>query len=293
MKKRPLGNSGLKISEISFGCMSLGYDQQANTRLLRNAFSQGINFFDTADRYDDGWNEETVGKALKKIRKDVFIATKVGHQKKADGSGWEWKPTKEHILSAVDQSLKRLQTDFVDLYQLHGGTLEDPADAIIEAFEQLREQGKIRYYGISSIRPNVIREYIKCSDIASIMMQYSLLDRRPEESCLELIANSGRSVIARGSLARGMLIDKKPIEGLGYFEVEVAEMQNAVNATGNPIGASLHYVLQNAAVATATVGLRTQKQLEEVIEGYKRSVSVEELSGLAGVLKANIYEQHR
>ena len=86
--------------------------------------------------------------------------------------------------SAVDQSLKRLQTDYIDLYQLHGGTIEDPIDEMIEAFETLKAAGKIRYYGISSIRPNVIREYVKRSSIVSVMMQYSLLDRRPEEEML-------------------------------------------------------------------------------------------------------------
>lgn len=293
MQKRPLGNSGLSVSEIGFGCMSLSYDQKANTDLLLNAFNHGINFFDTADRYDDGWNEETIGTALKEIRKDVIIATKVGHRKKMDGSGWEWKPTGEHILSAVDGSLQRLQTDYIDLYQLHGGTLEDPIDDIIGAFENLRETGKIRSYGISSIRPNVIREYVKRSDISSVMMQYSLLDRRPEETCLELLYDSGVSVITRGSLARGMLVDKKPANTLGFSAGEVARLQKAVNATGNPVGASLHYVLQHPAVATAAVGMRTPKQLKEAVEGYERPVTSEQLQELAGILEANVYNQHR
>jgi aryl-alcohol dehydrogenase-like predicted oxidoreductase len=88
--------------------------------------------------------------------KKVIIATKVGNQWRADGSGWDWNPNKDYIISAVEQSLKRLQTDYIDLYQLHGGTMEDPIDETIEAFEQLQKQGKIRYYGISSIRPTVI-----------------------------------------------------------------------------------------------------------------------------------------
>ncbi|MFW6157577.1 MAG: aldo/keto reductase, partial [Balneolaceae bacterium] len=231
--------------------------------------------------------------ALKDRRQKVVIATKVGHRLKADGSGWEWKPTKEHILSAVDESLQRLQTDYIDLYQLHGGTLEDPIDDIIEAFERLKDQGKIREYGISSIRPNVIREYIRRSGIVSVMMQYSLLDRRPEEQCLDLLAEAGISVVTRGSLAKGVLIDKSSVEMPGYSKGEVARMQQAVNATGNPVGASLQYVLQHPAVTTVAVGIRTRRQLEEVTAGFHKSVPQEMLKDLTDLLIPNRYTKHR
>jgi aryl-alcohol dehydrogenase-like predicted oxidoreductase len=161
----------------------------------------GINYFDTADIYDQGENEITVGRALRDSRSKLFIATKVGNQPRPDGTGWDWNPHKEHILGAAEASLKRLQTDYIDLYQLHGGTLDDPIDETIEAFELLKEQGKIRAYGISSIRPNVIREYVARSNMVSVMMQYSLLDRRPEESCLELLREIGIGVLVRGAVA--------------------------------------------------------------------------------------------
>lgn len=167
--------------------MSLRNDHNENTRIIHHAIDLGINFFDTADLYDKGTNEISLGKALKGKREQVMLATKVGNQWRANGSGWDWNPRKEYILQAIDKSLERLQTDHIDLYQLHGGTIEDPMDETIEAFELLQQQGKIRYYGISSIRPNVIREYIKRSSISSVMMQYSLLDRRPEETCLDLL----------------------------------------------------------------------------------------------------------
>lgn len=141
--------------------MSLGDDHSANSKLLHHAYNQGINYFDTADIYQNGFNETTVGKAFKEIRQQIIIATKVGNQLKPDGSGLDWNPTKTHILKSVDESLKRLQTDYIDLYQLHGGTMEDPIDETIEAFEQLKAEGKIRFYGISSIRPAVIHEYAK------------------------------------------------------------------------------------------------------------------------------------
>ncbi len=156
MRYNLLGNSNLKISQLSFGCMSLDGDHEANAQLLHKALDRGINYFDTADVYQNGFNEITLGKAFKEIRQQVVIATKVGNQIRKDGNGFNWNPTKAYILKSVDESLKRLQTDYIDLYQLHGGTMEDPIDEAIEAFEQLKVEGKIRYYGISSIRPAVI-----------------------------------------------------------------------------------------------------------------------------------------
>src|SRR5689334_5796498 len=103
MDYRLLGRSKLRISRIGFGCMSLK-EEATGISLLRQAAVQGINYFDTADLYDKGANEALVGKALKPHRKEVIIATKVGNQWKADGSGWDWNPRKEYILQAVDKS---------------------------------------------------------------------------------------------------------------------------------------------------------------------------------------------
>ena len=192
MLYRQLGKSGLQISEIGFGCMSLKENDPGNEEIIHRAIDYGINFFDTADIYQNGQNEICLGKAVMHRRKQVVIATKVGNQLRKDGNGLDWNPRKDHIISSVEKSLQRLQTDYIDLYQLHGGTIEDPISETIEAFETLQQQGKIRFYGISSIRPNVISEYVDRSKIASVMMQYSLLDRRPEESCFELLEKNIR-----------------------------------------------------------------------------------------------------
>jgi aryl-alcohol dehydrogenase-like predicted oxidoreductase len=286
MKYEKLGSSKLEVSEISFGCMSLEIEQgeEYNSSLLQKAIEAGINFFDTADLYDKGLNEEMIGKALESVRDKVLIATKVGNVWNKDGSGWKWNPTKELILTEVNESLRRLQTDHIDLYQLHGGTLEDPIDDIIEAFEQLKKQGKIRAYGISSIRPNVIREYVKRSNIDSVMMQYSLLDRRPEHDI---------SVITRGTLAKGMLIDKPAKDYLGFSVEEVKKMQEAVMKTGNPIAASVQFVHQHPAVASAVLGIRTEEQLQNIIHNYPEEIPSEALSLLSELLTPNKYENHR
>ncbi len=279
MKYNLLGNSNLKISQVSFGCMSLGYDHAVNSRLLLNAYNQGINYFDTADIYQNGFNETTLGKAFKPIRQQVILATKVGNQIKSDGSGLDWNPSKAHILKSVDESLKRLQTDYIDLYQLHGGTMEDPIDETIEAFEQLKAEGKIRFYGISSIRPAVIQEYVKRSNISSVMMQYSLLDRRPEEMCLDLLQQNKIGVLARGSLTKGLLVDKPAAPFLKYSTEEVGTAAHAVKAVAgktkrSSVDVVLKFALHHPAITSAVTGIRNQQQLDECI----RAERSEELS---------------
>ncbi len=124
-------------------------------------------------------------------------------------------------------SLKRLGTDYIDLYQLHGGTIEDSIEETIEAFEELKAEGFIRYYGISSIRPNVIHEYVNKSSIVSVMMQYSILDRRPEEEVLPLLQENGISVVTRGSIAKGLLSDhwQEKISQKGYLDYSEKELR--------------------------------------------------------------------
>ena len=293
-----LGKSDLRISRIAMGCMSLGDDQTLNEQLLHRAVDGGINFFDTADLYDKGKNEERIGAALKEKRKNVIIATKVGNQWRPDGSGWDWNPSKEYILKSVEGSLQRLQTDYIDLYQLHGGTIEDPIDETIEAFELLKQQGKIRWYGISSIRPNVIREWIKRSNIVSVMMQYSLLDRRPEEESLDLLQQNNIGVLARGSVASGLLVDKAPKSYLNYSAEEVRSASDAIKRISSdqrqPAQTAIRFVLPHPAISAAVVGIRTREQLEEALQAIKvKDLTGEEMKILQESIRANRYEQHR
>jgi aryl-alcohol dehydrogenase-like predicted oxidoreductase len=284
--------------------MSLGDEQEA-TRVIHRAVESGINFFDTADLYERGLNEELVGRILKDRRQEIFLATKVGNQWREDRSGWDWNPRKEYIIGAVEESLKRLRTDRIDLYQLHGGTMEDPIDETIEAFELLQQQGKIRYYGLSSIRPNVIREYVKRSKIVSVMMQYSLLDRRPEESCLHLLQEAGIGVLVRGALAKGLLAGKEAVAYADRSEEEVRQAAEAVRSVaggGNTMAdIAVRYVLGHPAVTSAIVGIRTEGQLEDVIGGKGGRLGKEDLEKLGkgdreklgmSVLP-NRYEVHR
>lgn len=298
MKYSKLGKSDLALSEVSFGCMSLEGDPAVNVRMLHRALDSGINYFDTADLYQAGENERTVGKAFKGMRDRVLIGTKVGNQLRSDGSGWDWNPRKSYILEAVDKSLQRLKTDYIDLYQLHGGTIDDPIDETIEAFELLQEQGKIRCYGISSIRPNVIREYVQRSNIVGVMMQYSLLDRRPEENCLHLLSQHEIGVLSRGSLAKGLLAGKAPDPYLGYSAEEVAAAAEAVKSVAGEdrpaAEVAVRYVLNHPAIASAVVGIRTEKQLQEAIQaGEGASLATEQIHILRESVQANTYDKHR
>lgn len=295
-----LGKSDLQVSPVSFGCMSLGENAALYKDLLRKAAEAGINYFDTADLYQKGLNELYVGEALKPIRKNVIIATKAGNQWRPDGTGWDWNPGKEYILKCAEQSLRRLKTDYIDLYQLHGGTIDDPIDETIEAFELLKQQGKIRWYGISSIRPNVIREYIKRSNIVSVMMQYSLLDHRPEEEILDLLHQHEISVICRGAVAQGLLLDKPADHYLQYTDGEVARAAKTVAKVAAESGmtnveVALGYVWAHPAVATATLGMRTSAQLDEAIRALRGAtpLSPAQRTTLRQSVRSYNYEAHR
>jgi aryl-alcohol dehydrogenase-like predicted oxidoreductase len=298
MNYQLLGKSSLNISKIGFGCMSLKPDQKDFNNIIDAAIDRGINYFDTADLYDKGLNETLLGKAFKGKRDKVIIATKAGNQWRPDGSGWDWNPRKEYILKCADESLKRLQIDYIDLYQSHGGTIEDNIDETIEAYEILLKQGKIRYYGLSSIRPNVIREFIKKSNIVSVMTQYSLLDRRPEESNLQLLHENNIGVLARGSVATGLLANKPAKPYLNYNEKQIAAAANAIKSISlkerNAAQTAIQYILNNPAVTSAIVGIRTMEQLNEAVEVINApALSEEEIKMLREAIPVNFYEQHR
>lgn len=298
MKYQALGKSDLQVSELSFGCMSLGEDHTENKKLLHQALDGGITLFDTADLYQKGFNESTVGRAFKGMREKVILATKVGNQWRSDGSGWDWNPSKAYILEAVNKSLQRLQTEYIDLYQLHGGTIDDPIDETIEAFEHLKQTGKIRYWGISSIRPNVIRDYVKRSALTSVMMQYSLLDRRPEESCLDLLHQHRIGVLTRGSLAQGLLVNKAAKPYLSLSQEQVAEAARAVQRTAgssrSAAEVAVRYALHHPAVTAAVLGIRTEEQLEEALQiGTSSALTSEEYTHLQHISTSTRYEQHR
>jgi aryl-alcohol dehydrogenase-like predicted oxidoreductase len=298
MRYFKLGNSDLKVSEIALGTMSLGKYHRTNAKIIHKACELGVNFFDTADLYDKGFNEKTVGRALQDRRDRVILATKVGNRWREDGSGWDWVAQKKYIKTAIFESLRRLRTSYIDLYQLHGGTLEDPIDEVIEAFEELKKAGHIRHYGISSIRPNVIREWVSRSNLSSVMMQYSLLDRRPEESCLNLLRENGVGLIVRGGLAKGLLAGKPPRSYLEHEEEAIREAQQQVahhsREARSPAQTSLKFLTAQDAVTTVAVGASRVKQIQEAaLASEAPDLESTELTSLRKAFPVRYYQKHR
>jgi aryl-alcohol dehydrogenase-like predicted oxidoreductase len=298
MEYTTIGKSGMKISRIGLGCMSLQPDDAVSVQLIHWAIAQGVNYLDTADLYDHGLNEEMVGKAIKGKRDEIVIATKVGNRLRPDGKSWDWDASKDYIIRAVESSLLRLGTDYIDLCQLHGGTMDDPIDETISAFELLRDQGKIRHYGISSIRPNVIRAWLERSSIASVMMQYSLLDQRPAEECLDLIHASGVGVLARGAIAQGLLVNKSPRAYLQRSLNDVALARNLVhryNGTGRTAAqTAMWYVLRHPAVSALVAGVSTKEQLREATALFDvPEMTSDEYHALQTLVLPNKYTEHR
>ncbi|MCM3065982.1 aldo/keto reductase [Priestia flexa] len=302
MKKRQLGSSNLLVSEVSLGCMSLGTDVKSAQRIIDEAVDLGINYFDTADLYDFGLNEEIVGQALKPKRQDIILATKVGNRWNDVEDGWRWDPSKAYIKDAVKESLHRLKTDYIDLYQLHGGTIEDNIDETIEAFEELKKEGLIREYGISSIRPNVIHEFVKKSSIVSVMMQYNLLDRRPEESVLPLLNEYNISVVARGPVAKGLLTNRAQEKlatneagYLTYTKKDLEQLIPALQGVDSDLNhAALNYCLYHPVVASVVAGASSPAQLRENVQAVEKlPLSELHYEKLQSLTKANKYEAHR
>jgi len=299
MKKRELGKSGLYVSEIGLGCMSLPNDLAESKNIIDAAIHSGINYFDTADLYNGGKNEELLGSALKGRRNDIILATKAGNKMNLDGEGWTWDSSKKHIIEAVKQSLMRLDTDYIDVYQLHGGTMEDDVEETIDAFESLKKDGFIRQYGISSIRPNVIKRFLDTSSAVSVMMQYNLLDRRPEE-WFPLIQDACASVITRGTIAKGFLTSEgleRAAKANGFVEYDAGGLNQTVKAlseeSNNLHAAAIAFVLRESTVASALVGANSTEQLLDSIIAYEHKTASSEIDKIRNMTKTHSYKEHR
>lgn len=302
MQKNVL-RSGIEVSELGLGCMSLGTDYNEAEPIVERAIEHGITYFDTADIYDKGINEDIVGKALKKYqdRDDIVIGTKVGNHLAEDGSTF-WDPSKAYIKEAVKDSLKRLGLNHLDLYQLHGGTIDDPLDETISAFDELKQEGLVRAYGISSIRPNVIDYYLKHSDIETLMSQFNLIDNRPE-ALLDDIHAQKVKVLARGPVFKGLLtsnsnqaLDDKFAEGIfDYSYQELGETIASIKEIeSNLTGLTFNYLTSHDALGSIIVGASSVNQLDENVKNYQlsRDISLEQLKAARERVKNLEYTQH-
>jgi aryl-alcohol dehydrogenase-like predicted oxidoreductase len=301
MQTTRLGNTGLQVSRLCLGTMTFGLqsDETSARAILDHAAEAGVNFIDTADVYPLGGDtgtvgrtEEIIGRWLQGRRSDVIVATKaVG---KTGKHPWDQGASRKHLLDAIDASLRRLGTDYVDLYQLHSDDAGTPLDETLEALDTIVRSGKARYVGVSNFLAYRLARAIgrgevrRLTRIVSVQPRYSLLFRETERELLPLAAEEGLGVLAYNPLAGGLLTGKHtwadgPAQGtrftLGssaqrYQErywherefASVAQLRDAVAASGLPLTtAAIAWVLANPAVTSAIIGASHPGQLQDTL----------------------------
>lgn len=210
MQTRKLGNSGLEVSAIGMGCMNLSFgtgkaaDIREGIKVIRSAHEKGITFFDTAEAYGPFTNEELVGAALKPLRNEVIIATKFGMI--SQEGGLNSRP--EHIRKVVEASLKRLQTDYIDLLYQHRVDPNVPIEDVAGTVKDLIAEGKVKYFGLSEANAETIKRAHQVQAVSAVQNQYSIWTREPEEFVLQICEQLGIGFVPWGPLGTGFLTGK-------------------------------------------------------------------------------------
>lgn len=315
MRYRSLGATGIRVSEIGFGAWGIGgnahgavaygpTDDEESRRALQRAFEAGITFFDTADFYGFGHSEELLGATLASVRSQVVIATKVGLLD-AQG-GQDFSPA--YITHAVEHSLRRLRTDYVDLYQLHGPAIEllERDERILACLETLRTQGKIRSIGISVRSPDEGVIAVRQHPIGCLQVNFNLLDQRAiEDGLFDLCRRHNVGVIVRTPLCFGFLtghysaLDRldpsdhrnrwnlaQREKWAGAYRLFTSALQAPVPQT--PAQFALRFCLSVPAVSTVIPGMLTAQHVEENVEASEMGELLEEEQ--AAIM--GIYHQH-
>jgi aryl-alcohol dehydrogenase-like predicted oxidoreductase len=211
MKYRTIGS--LRVSALGMGCMGMSEyygnrNDVESMETLRFAVSRSINFFDTADQYGQGRNEELLGRAFKESRHNINIATKFGFVRNDSGAVLGINGSREYVKMACESSLKRLGTDYIDLYYLHRIDPSIPIEETIGALKELVEEGKIRHIGLSEASSQTIKRAHKVHPIAALQTEYSLWSRDIEEEILPLCRELNIAVVPYSPLGRGFLTGK-------------------------------------------------------------------------------------
>lgn len=293
MHYRKLGNTGITVSDIGFGGWAIGGAAEASgtpfgwgrtnddesLAAIRRARELGVNFFDTADSYGFGRSESLLGIVLSRQRNDVVIATKVGVVRDAEGR-LRKDFSRGHILHAVDGSLKRLRTDYIDLLQLHNPTLDElRRDDIHEAMDRLQEVGKIRFWGVSISTVEEGIEIVNRGWGYALQVLYNVLNQAPADELFPLAHKKGYGLIARVPLASGLLSGKfRPDTVFSKDDVRqnfltpkrleevlprVDEAKSIIGGTARSLAeGSLRFVLANECISTVIPGAKNVRQVE-------------------------------
>ena len=210
MQKRTLGKSGLEVSEIGLGCMGMSYgygpasDKKEMISLIQDAVERGVTFFDTAEVYGPYTNEELVGEALRPFRDEVVIATKFGfHLKDGKQAGMNSRP--EHIKKVVEDSLKRLKVEAIDLYYQHRVDPDVPVEETAGAVKELIQEGKVKHWGLSEAGVKTIRRAHAVQPLTAVQSEYSLWWRHPEEELLPALEELRIGFVPFSPLGKGYL----------------------------------------------------------------------------------------
>lgn len=295
MEKRKFGNTDLMVSPITFGAWSIGgpaemagkqigwagVEDSTSIKALQTAYDIGINIFDTADSYANGHSEELIGKALSNKRDKIHISTKVG-MVESGTSEFKLDFSRKHIFQACEGSLKRLKTDYIDIYMLHmtmGGY--SLTDEMKETFEELIKQGKIRNYGVSLPGTEQGTEQIEKSFGNSMMIEYNILTDPKVEEVMKLACDKGIGIITRGSLSKGLLTGKYKVGHRfpnndvrsrlpeNYIDKVLGNVEKlkkySLDRGYNLLSLAMAYQLEQIGCSTITVGLKNPNQVKEMV----------------------------
>ena len=300
MEYRPLGRTGVMVSPLCLGAMNFGSPtgKEESTAIINRALDAGINFLDTANVYNQGESERIVGQALKENghRDQVILATKV-YGRIGDGPN-DQGTSRYHIMKACEDSLRRLQTDHLDLYQLHRPSISVPQDETLRAFDDLIRAGKVRYIGCSTHPAWMVMEALAISDryglarYVSEQPPYNLLDRRIENELIPLCQKYGVAVLPWSPLAGGVLTGRYPLDGKipedsraarwgertqeritrrGIeVSVTVAEMAQERGMTAAQL--ALLWVKDQPGVTSPIIGPRTMAHLDQAIAVLEKTL---------------------
>jgi aryl-alcohol dehydrogenase-like predicted oxidoreductase len=285
MQYRTLGRTGLRVSDVGFGAMTIGgeafgaTDDAESLRALHHAIDIGMNFIDTADAYGRGHSEELIAQVLKTRRKEVVLATKGGNQYTVRQGLRNFDPA--YIAGALEQSLRRLQIDAIDLYQLHNPSAEVMRHGeIFDLLDRVKREGKIRHYGVSleTAADGIVA--IQTGKPDTLQVVYNILHQDPEDELFALAQRDNIGIIARVPLERGVLsgrftgpssFAKGDFRARMFSEQALAPLNAAVSQLGflvkgdvpNLADAALRFVLSHPAVSSVIPGIRTARQVDD------------------------------